>query len=1011
MAYIIPCLHPAHLARGAPVTELITRDLHKAVRVSQQGPTNRENLVVAHPAVPPSIEACVRTAAAWLERWYHLRCPVAVDVETSSVDFMACKLWSISLAGCDGHDTAIAYTLRDMRTLPPEAQAVLDRWVAAILEHPEISKVYHNAPFDYAVLRQKHFKIEGPLWDTLALHHLHQPDIPHDLGGVGHTYLDVEPWKLDHDGQKQAYTHDLLELLFYNAKDALNTAKLYQILKGELEPWCSAELQQYQMAAAQLAASMETYGIPVNMELRARRAAEIQAKLDDGLAWLRHYLNWPDFNPDAHTHVSRALYSNPNPAHNFVGLTPTAFTDTGLPSTSYKDIIDHLEHPWVRRFVDWKEARTTWSTIYKDKSYDEDGNPLGKAGALARAIYADSRAHIKWNPCGQKGSRWSSSPNCYDAETEVLTQRGWVAWPDVESTDFLGQIDEGGICSLVKPEALQSFEAPKYLVHFHNRTVDHLVTLEHRERVQVQRLRNGRYIPTEEETLAGALACSIPKGAAFAQTARGYATGTERVHPARIAVLCACQADGWRRAYGKGEAWAFYLTKKRKVKRLTKALEVLGTAASWYATPLNRKADGRKPQVAIYLRDCELKTWIDARLGASKEFGPWLLQWDEKSLRAFAREATQWDGRSARTSEYSSTSQACADWVQIAGVLSGTQTGHVRAWRGSQSKKDCYTVSQGQRDGRAGVRATRPKTVASRAGQRVYCATVPSGWLLTRRNGKVLVSGNSQNIQKGDGSWDQNHRIIFEAPEGRVIIGADKDQLELRLMACRAGVRELLEEMRKPDADPHTLAAANVYGDNFFQKPKQERKDLRNGVKNVVYASIYMAGWHTVWRTVRGKKFIPPRLRALLTKQNVRHIHTSYFGQYVEIPAYHKANEALVMNQGYIEIPPFGRRRPFPLLPPPMTELANWPIQTEGSDHVLREMVLIQDELNRRTKGDAHIIIHGHDAIYIECSTMHAEWVKQTVDRIFGCTRIEGPAGYVDLTAEADIGKHVGEVG
>ena len=670
MAHLVPTIHPAALLRGGkPISDVIVADLTKANRISMEGYRQEESFVVCLPSNPSGMEHAVREAIAWMDRWIGLRCPVAVDVETSSLDFFNCKLYSIALAGECGRNTAVAFTLQDMRTLPWDAELALTRKMAEVLAHPEVPTVYHNAPYDYAVLNRRGFPIYGPIEDTQGYAHIVQPDIPKDLGWVGHTYLDVEPWKLNHKGEKMAFAKDVVELLVYNAKDALNTIKLRQPLIQEIYArGMNTDVINYQNAFARLAAHMEIVGLPVNKEKRARMGEELLQDLEKMKYEMQQWLGWSDFNPMNKYHAVEALYNE-----KYVGLTPTVFTPKkGLPSTKYEDIIDHMEHPFVKQFIKYVENHHAYATQYRDPPPPGVKGPKG--GAYYRAMMDDGRIHCKWNPTGQKGSRYSSEPN-----------------------------------------------------------------------LQNQRVKD-------------------------------------------------------------------------------------------------------------------------------------------------------------------------------------------RAW--------------------------------------------------------------------------------MEAGEGRVIIGSDKDQLELRLAAVLSGVEELVVEMNKPDGDPHTLAAINVYGEPFLKKDAKERKRLRDAVKTTVYASLYRAGVKTVHKSIRKKKFLDPALRAAMTVEVVGHIYHSYFGKYVEIPAWHDKNYELAQTQGYIEIPPLGRRRYFPVQPPPYTEVANWPIQTLGSDVVGMQMVQIQDELNRNRGRwpDAYIILHGHDAVYIECYERHArEIIDKVVEPIFGHFPIEGPAGAVDLTAAARIGKNLKE--
>jgi DNA polymerase I-like protein with 3'-5' exonuclease and polymerase domains len=669
-AYLLPTLHTAGILRTArPLTDVIRYDLAKASRTSMYGHMQDEKFCVVLPSNPTGLEAAVREAVGWMQRWISMRCPVAVDVETSSLSFWDTKLYSIALCGEDGNNCGVTFTLSDLITLPMDALRELLKWLRRLLADPQVPLTFHNAPFDKSVLMRKGFDIQGQTWDTQGLHHLVQPDIYHTLGWVGHTYLDVEPWKLNHLGEKMAFSRDVVELLIYNAKDAINTAKLRQPLLAEIfAKHMNSTLVSWQMAFSDLAARMELAGVPVNQAMRRRVGDSLLKEIDEHLYHMRRMLNWPDFNPVKPTHAREALFNK-----RFCGITPTIFTPkTQEPSTSYKAIIDYLEHPFVQHFNGYVEKRGIYSTQYLDPGGRTfKGEISDKGGSYAQAIYPDGRLHCKWNPTGQKGSRFSSQPNLQNV--------------------------------------------PKYPV---------------------------------------------------------------------------------------------------------------------------------------------------------------------------------------------------------------------------------------------------------------------------------------------------NHRLYMEAPEGRIIVGSDKDQLELRLIAVRCGVEELLAEMRKPDGDPHTLAALNCYGQSFLTRSEKERKLLRDMIKNVVYASVYMAGVRTVWRTIRERKQLDSAMRGALTLQEVGRITRSYFGRYTQIPQWHQMNYAFQEQNGYLEIPPFGRRRYFPVQPAPYNEVANWPIQTVGSDIVGMEMVQIDDEIRRRFK-DAWVILHGHDAVYIECYEKDAEEVAQVVDRIFGATYVDGPAGPVHLTGRAEISKNI----
>jgi len=685
VATLLPTVHPANVLRnGKPITDIIAADLGKALRISQAGRQLDEHIIYVVPGYPLGIEVAFHAAIEWMRYWRATGATLGVDIETSGIEYFNCKFFSIAL-GDAATGVAVAFTLKDLRTLPQEYETALDDELRLLLAEPSVTQVYHNSPFDKAVLQRIGYNILGRTIDTMSQAHLIQPDVGYkDLGWVCHTYLDVEPWKLDHNSNKMANTKDPVELLIYNAKDALYTAMVAPLQRDDIHArGMTDELIGWQTAAADLATDMELYGLPLDFEWRKARALEMREELSYLHHELREFLGWADFNPMSDEHRRVALFGDKYAGTPWnLGLASTQKTKkTGRPSTGYKGLIDHFEHPFVNNLARYIETRQTYAKEYRDGTLPILGKAKGleKPGGYQRAICEDGRLHAKWNTVGTTGSRFSSSPN-------VQNQHG----------------------------------------------------------------------------------------------------------------------------------------------------------------------DPNNPK--------------------------------------------------------------------------------------------------------------------------------------------------------------RNDRWMFRAPEGRMFVGADKDQVELRIMACIAGVPELLEEMARPDGDPHRLAARNVYGEGFLSRTPKEQKNLRNIVKNVVYASIYMAGVQTVWRTIRERKLIDPQLRAAMTLPVVRHVHQSYFGRYYQIPAFHEANMRLIREQGYLEIPPFGRRRYYPVQPPPITEVANWPDQCRAGDYVLMEMILIQEELKKKYKGRASCNVHAHDQVVVECDERDAEDVRDLINKIFGCSRLDGPAGPVNLTATASIGKTLAEV-
>uniref|UniRef100_A0A6M3XQD4 Putative DNA polymerase n=2 Tax=viral metagenome TaxID=1070528 RepID=A0A6M3XQD4_9ZZZZ len=684
-------------------------DLGKAKRISEQGPTLPESYIIVLPGNPSGLQVAFQNAMAWMKHWRTHGANLGVDVETSGLDFYACALYSISLAEAEPSNTAIAFTLSGLHTLPWEMEKALTEELAKVLASDMVNKIYHNCPFDRAVLIRKGFHLGGHTLDTMAMHHLIQPDIHHDLGWVGHTFLDVEPWKITHDGNKKANTKDPAELLLYNAKDALYTAQLVDPLQATLhQRGISPTLSAWQMSFSDLATDMELVGLPINLAKRRMMGMQLLRRMFLQERRVKEFLQWPDFNPMSSKHKIEVLFGEKysKPPWN-LGLIPTVYNEKdGKPSTSYKAIIDYMEHPLIAALVNYTELRGAYAIQYKDKPDAE----------IAKLRELGAEDHIQ---------RWEQ----------------WVP------------------CGLEEQYAAM--------------------------RVSVRR-------------------------------------------------------------------------------------------------------DPAEP--------------------------------------------------------------------------------------GSYHKAICS-------DGR------------------LRCSWKPCA----QKGSRFTSSPNVQN----QNVW---HRAFFEAADGWAFTASDKDQVEARVLAARAGIVPLLTEMRKLKSDTHTMNAAVVYGDEFWSKSEEARYLIRAVTKNVFYAGIYLAGWMTVWRTCRENKRIDAQMRAAMSKKQVRLVHQGLFRKaYAGINDWHEKNLKQVAIDGYMEIPPFGRRRYAPVRPIPATEFANWSIQPAATDIVTSEIVLIQEELKKKLPGRAFVVRHGHDEVNVEHMVKDTDEVQKIIKRIFGNTYFDGPAGPVYLTAGIKTAKNLRE--
>jgi DNA polymerase I-like protein with 3'-5' exonuclease and polymerase domains/uracil-DNA glycosylase len=261
-------------------------------------------------------------------------------------------------------------------------------------------------------------------------------------------------------------------------------------------------------------------------------------------------------------------------------------------------------------------------------------------------------------------------------------------------------------------------------------------------------------------------------------------------------------------------------------------------------------------------------------------------------------------------------------------------------------------------------------------------------------NAHVTVTGrlssskpiNAQNFPKG-------LRSLVTAQPGHVLVGADADQLELRIAAARWGCKLYLDAFAA-GADPHSMTAMAVFGDRFaaakgfpeghrYPRPGDRRipflfaptgkwtEDayrMRNLAKMVQYASQYGGSVETVLRLLQLTEDDKGELVYLgLTLREVRAMHSAWLEGAKEFPLGWDRELATFRAQGFISEPVMGRRRDC-LNGEDLNEIVNFPIQGAASSLMNRAMIKIADAIPLHKWGaGTGLITQTHDALVVEC--------------------------------------------
>jgi len=271
-------------------------------------------------------------------------------------------------------------------------------------------------------------------------------------------------------------------------------------------------------------------------------------------------------------------------------------------------------------------------------------------------------------------------------------------------------------------------------------------------------------------------------------------------------------------------------------------------------------------------------------------------------------------------------------------------------------------------------------------------------------------------------------RDIYVAKEGHVLVGADMDQLELRLIAEEANARHSIKVIRE-GLDPHNETMEIVYGKGIWKlagapKDRKEKgkgtfKATRDITKNTRYAWQYAASTKRIHEQICSVEDDNGKLiYAHLSVEDVRQVVEGLKRADPEIPRWWRMTENRYRKEGFIGDSLWDRRRYF-RNEDKINELVNHPIQSGGAVIVNEGMIELIHGVQPwfsteaisstgKTIPAGWLINHGHDALYLEVPEDKAEEAAKILEGAMNRRRKKNPL--LDYTAGAEIGHRWNEV-
>lgn len=210
-------------------------------------------------------------------------------------------------------------------------------------------------------------------------------------------------------------------------------------------------------------------------------------------------------------------------------------------------------------------------------------------------------------------------------------------------------------------------------------------------------------------------------------------------------------------------------------------------------------------------------------------------------------------------------------------------------------------------------------------------------------------------------------RKAFVAPLGKMLIGADYSQIELRVLAHLSGDPGLIAAFKR-DEDVHARTAATIFNLLLEEVGPSERRIA----KMINFGLSYgMTGFGLAQRTG-------------IPRKEAEQFIKSYFEKYPGVRAYMDRIVREAEEKGYLETL-MGRRRYFPeTTSRTEREAINFPVQACAADIMKLAMLRVYERIKaREIKADMLLQVHDELIFESDAAEQAAQLIKETMEGAF----------------------------
>jgi len=330
---------------------------------------------------------------------------------------------------------------------------------------------------------------------------------------------------------------------------------------------------------------------------------------------------------------------------------------------------------------------------------------------------------------------------CCSADTEVLTEKGWVFWPEVTTSTMLAAVDiSSGAIHFEPPTAIQRipFKDGDKLYNFESQRLDFAVTQDHRMVVSSRKSTGWSEWRFERASsvIGKAVRYMLAGNLQKRSIPEDCPDNIDLVNLFKIAGFFF--GDGCRSQSKNPECLRFRLRRARKIAYLESC-----------GFPIDEMKGDR-----FVLRDSSVSQWIHKHFQSEdgKTVPSFIMSLPQGLFEAFADGLKNSDGTiKGQTWSFDSVEKESLDIIQAAFHLNGQAASltlnspnegklhenHKPCWRLHISSREPHARAEVNQKGR-----TRGVEKLTAYQGNVYCASVSTGALLVRRNNKPMVCGN-----------------------------------------------------------------------------------------------------------------------------------------------------------------------------------------------------------------------------------------------------------------------------